>query len=331
MKNWQKNVTSAVISEAAAKLGVPVETIKHVGGFENKIYSFHHASKEYILRVSHSSHRSEEQTISEMHWVHHLAVSGVRVSKPEAFVSGRLTERLEAEEGYFVLTQYEKAAGRHVKGGQPEWGPELFEAWGKITGVMHKLAKAYTPPQGIESRPSVDRLAGNGHDRVSGEKAAALQRYEEMDAAIRLLAREPDTYGLCHRDLHHGNFHVHNGEITAFDFDDCGYDLFIQDIAMAVYYGSAFADWNHPETDRKQINETAASFLHWFMKGYERENTISSQVLKQLPLFMERRRCDLTLILFDVLKQPDANVAQRKWLEQNIREINENVPCIELW
>lgn len=333
MAEWHKRVTEEVLAAAAGRLDIASGELRHVGGFENMIYSYHKDNRECMLRVSHTLHRPEEQVISEMHWVDYLARHGVNVAKPLPFPSGKLVERLEAgadKEGCFLLAISEKAPGRHVNGGSPEWGRELFEGWGEITGRMHAAARGYTLPPQLAPRPSEDTAPADPFEPRTAGETEVRRVFEAYAEQIRRLERTPDSYGLCHRDLHQGNFHVHDGAIVAFDFDDCGYDHFVQDIAMAVYYASSFPEWRKPVADAKLLTESANVFLDAFLTGYGRANRLDSRLLKQLPLFIERRRADLTLILREAWSRPEANPDQRRWLEWNMRELAEGRACMEL-
>ncbi|MCZ8522443.1 MULTISPECIES: phosphotransferase enzyme family protein [Paenibacillus] len=331
MGRWQDRITERWVDQIAAEhLGVGSGTLREVGGFENKIYGFSRDSREYILRVSHSSHRSREQIVSELDWVCYLADHGVNVSRPVPLRSGAFCESVEAEdEGCCVLTLMTRAPGAHAGAGSAAWGTGLFESWGAITGQMHALAPGYQVPEGIEPRPSEDSLDVGDPEGMPPAQADVWGRYLQLQQEIDGLKREPDGFGLCHRDLHQGNFYVDNaGKITAFDFDDCGYEHYLHDIAMAVYYSSVFPDWRRPVTDPEVLASSSEVFLDAFMKGYGREHTLSPRHWAKLSLFLERRRCDLCLLLFEEWGRPDSIPEQRAWLESNIEGIRSGTPAI---
>lgn len=54
---------------------------------------------------------------------------------------------------------------------------------------------------------------------AADEMNEILQRFSRMPAT-------PSDYGLIHSDVNPTNFHVDQGKITLFDFDDCGYNWF---------------------------------------------------------------------------------------------------------
>ncbi len=330
LTNWHQRFNQDSLNQASRAYGVAPETVHHVGGFENLIYGFRRDGRDLILRVTHSSHRSRELIESELHFVGYLAEGGVRAAKPVPSSSGRWTETVEAEDGSFTLACFEQAPGGLVQAGHPAWGSRLFEGWGEITGRMHKLARSYTVPADIARRPDKDILTLDPAYLSDPDIASAYRRYVEADARINALAPEQDGYGLCHRDLHHNNFFVHGETITAFDFDDCGYDYFVQDIAMAVYYASVLGDWSRPEADPKRVSELANRFLDSFMNGYRREYELDGRWLKHLPLFIERRRYDLCMIFLQNAINEPPSTAIREWLDRNLEGIRRDEPCMTL-
>ncbi|AJY75463.1 phosphotransferase enzyme family protein [Paenibacillus beijingensis] len=330
MDNWQTTFTKERLAAASQRFGINPETARRIGGFENILYGYRSKGRDLVLRVSHSSHRPADQILAELNWVGYLADNGASVAKPVPSDLGSLIEVMEADRGYFTLTGFERAPGGHADARHGEWGTKLFEAWGQLTAEMHALAKTYNVTRGMPVRPDQDTLAFDTESFASPEEWGAWRKYAEVSEAISALPRGREGFGLCHRDLHHGNFFVSDGRITAFDFDDCGYDYFVQDIAMAVYYASVFPVWNGPLYDNDEISAFANRFLQHFMKGYNRAGRLGDEWLRELPLFIERRRSDLCLILFNAWSAESASDARRKWLVHNLAEIRSGVPCMAL-
>lgn len=329
MNNWQKQFTAARLNAAAACYGIAGERIAKVGGFENLVYSMNLNDGNVILRVTHDSHRTEKQVQAELNYIAYLADHGVHVCKPLPSPGGRLMERLPTEDGTFLLTAFERAPGGHVHGGHPEWNESLFREWGRITGLMHACALNYSVPKGEPDRITEDEPP---YDPASAELSSEMlmlhQAFKKYEDQISRLPRSGESYGMCHRDLHQGNFHADGGVIYAFDFDDCGYDYFVQDIAMAVYYAATFPQWSTPAGSREQTTEAANRFLAGFMEGYNKVHRIEPYWMKQLPLFIEKRRIDLCMILWE--EWSAGTEGQRNWLRWNWSGIAEGQPCMDL-
>lgn len=328
MPSWENRFDDEMLTKAAHIIGIQKEALKHIGGFENVIYGFEREGRALILRVTHDSHRSVELMASEMHFMDYLAKHGVQIASPVAFDSGNLMECISRENETFILTLFVKAPGGHIDARHKDWGPQLFEQWGEITGTMHALEQNYELPEGMIPRPHQDKIDFD-LSKFSEIEKMAYEKLLQVDAQINALPHEAGAYGLCHRDLHHGNFHVHNGQMIAFDFDDCGYDYFLQDIAMAVYYGSVFGNRSMLQYDKERISELANGILTSFMKGYNREYQLDSKWLVHLPLFIEKRRLELFLLLFEEFGN-SADQDKKAWLEYNLHEIEQGIPCMEL-
>jgi len=333
MVHWQEAFSQEHLSIAELRYGVEAGGITKVGGFENLVFKFAKGSAERILRVSHSSHRSEGQFLAELDWLTYLADQGVSVSRPLPSAEGRMLETIDSENGRFILTAFEKAEGSQVNGSHPAWGPELFRTWGYTIGLMHAKTHSYEVAPGAPQRMAVAELSIVSHHllKPSLRDEAILRKYEEVEQEILSLPRSKESYNLCHRDLHHGNFFVHNGKITAFDFDDCAYDYFVQDIAMAVYYGTIFGMHGNPLSDINEASEIGRRFLNDFMEGYERANHLDEFWLKKLPLFIEKRRIELCLLLAEAWGPDQPKAERREWLRVNREGILEGVPCMNLF
>jgi amicoumacin kinase len=328
MPNWQNRFDQDMLVQAGQLIGVDGQAFKHIGGFENVIYGYKQDDQERILRVTYTTHRSVELMESEMHFMDYLAKHGVQVACPVAFASGKLVECLSSGEDTFILTLFEFAPGGETGSNHENWGIELFEEWGEITGKMHALAQNYKLADGMTPRPYQDSI-GFDTSKFGPTEQMVYEKLQEVSERINALPQEKGAFGLCHRDLHHGNFHVHNGQIIAFDFDDCGYDYFVHDIAMAVYYSAVFGNWRKPNYKNEQVSELANEVLVSFMKGYHRYHQLDAKWLEQLPLFIEKRRLELFLLTFEEFSN-SSNEDEVNWRKHNLQEIEQGMPCMEI-
>lgn len=329
MPRWEKQFDEPMLRQAAQLLEVDPHVIQHIGGFENIVFSFMKDGQELILRVGHSTHRSPEMVVAEMHFMDYLATHQVRIVKPVLFADGELIACIDAGEEQFILTVFEKAPGSHINSAHPEWGPKLFTQWGEVTGMMHALEQNYQLPAGMKPRPHQDV---NGFDTFDfGEEEQALYaRLQEVNTQINALPHDRAAYGLCHRDLHPGNFFVQDGDIIAFDFDDCGYDYLIQDIAIAVYYGTIFGNWKEPIYELQHTSAIANQLFKDFMTGYNRHYMLNNYWMEQLPLFIEKRRLELCLLLYKSYSDASASEVNQAWLRHNIQAVKQGIPCMQL-
>lgn len=80
--------------EAAARFGIEASTLRPLDAFENIVMEGERSGLPYILRITHSSHRTAGMILAELDWVHYLAAHGVSVCRPVASVNGLLAEPL---------------------------------------------------------------------------------------------------------------------------------------------------------------------------------------------------------------------------------------------
>lgn len=105
-----------------------------------------------------------------------------------------------------------------------------------------------------------------------------MDRLKHLDADI-------NTYGLIHGDINVGNFLVDNGKLTLFDFDEAQYSWFVEDIAIQLYY--LVYVYGDDSMEDRQLQ--CQRFMEHFLKGYVKENSISENELKLIPLFLRLR------------------------------------------
>ncbi len=270
-----------IIVEAATRWGAhgKIELLDEVA---NYVYQFQDEKCWKILRIGHSSHRSEEQIIAELDWINYLHEKGVAVARPYPSRNQRLTEVIPVEDSYFTAVAFEFAPGQLIENADPmEWNTSLFQTLGRTIGKMHRLAKDYQPIHLVQLRPDwrKDDLIQNARKYLPEDQMDAADEMDEILQRFSRMPAAPSDYGLIHSDVNPTNFHVDQGKITLFDFDDCGYNWFINDITVAMpLYSSMFSkpDWE------KRLHE----YVYWFMHGYGQENQLAEQWLEFLPICM---------------------------------------------
>ena len=85
-----------------------------------------------------------------------------------------------------------------------------------------------------------------------------------------------------------------NGKITLFDFDDCVYSWFINDIAIALFYISMDAE----ELGYLNTASFTQDFMIHFLQGYRRAYRLDPYWLKEIPTFLKLREIELYAVAF---------------------------------
>jgi len=290
-----KRFNEVILHKAMQYYDIQDSEIKLLDGFESFIYEFYRPGDgEFILRIGHSERRSPEMIAGEVDWINYLARGGARVARAILSKSGNLVEAIDDGHGEkFLATAFLKAPGGFY------WEqnlPDTFvEHYGQVIGRIHALTKDYEPPHPEWRRPEWDS-PGNLEieDWLPESEERILHKFQELMPYFETLPKDRDGYGLIHQDAHGGNFFVHEGQITLFDFDDCVFGWFIYDIAMVFFYELM----NHGDQP-----EYLEKFTRDFMKGYRQENTLDPLWLDSIPYFLKLREIDLYALIhrsFDV-------------------------------
>jgi amicoumacin kinase len=245
----------------------------------NFVYEIRSQNEPRILRLTHSSHHTEAEIVAELDWLKFLIQNGVSANRPLLSRNGRLTECYPVEGSYFVAAAFEYAPGHLIDSSMPqEWNPQFFQTLGRIMGRMHRLTKSYRPSSLSAGRPHWDGadLLRQAERYLPADQRPLVAVLEPLLARFRHQTPTVDSYGLVHNDVNPTNYNVKDGHITLFDFDDCAYNWFINDIAVAMpMYSQLFADagWEAGLTE----------FFQRFMLGYQEENHLDEFWLEVLP------------------------------------------------
>lgn len=134
-----------------------------------------------------------------------------------------------------------------------------------------------------------------------------------------------ESYGLIHGDINVGNFLVDHGAVTLFDFDECQYSWFVEDIAIQLFYlvyvyGDDSIDERHLQCQR---------FMEHFLKGYSKENTISDYELTLIPLFLRLREIIVYTGMYRSFDMSDINDWTKDYLAQSKVRIENGISIIE--
>jgi amicoumacin kinase len=310
MEEWIEELfTEELLAEAALRFGCNTAQAKKLGDFENYVYEVHMDDIPYILRLTHSSHRSEREVEAELKWINYLHKHGVNVSLVNHSDKGKLVEVIQARKSYFYVCLFDKAPGSPVKVNDPLFDEELFYKWGKMTGHMHRVTKAY-------GEDGIHRLRWDQDDVLDYKKYLSEEDRYILDAGqrnmeeIRSFVETKDTFGLIHSDIHPGNFFYHEGDLHVFDFDDSTQFFFISDVAIPLYYS---VWWKFRNENLDIRNQFGGKFLVSFLKGYLTECELEEEWVERIPHFLLLR--DLTLY----------SVFHKKWDLENLSEVEESL------
>ncbi len=313
--------SDAILQEAMQRFDISKEKIHLLDSFESFIYEFEHGSGSYILRIAHSSRRNKALIQGEVDWINYLSDGGVSAARAVLSARGNLVEAIEdGQGGAFLATAFVKA-----QGGAPWelWSPQLYETYGHLIGRMHALSKQYQPTRPEWTRPVWDDDMFEFVDHyLPDSESIAKKKYKEACAHVNSLPKGGDHYGLTHQDAHGNNLFVdQTGGITLFDFDECAYNWFVNDIAVVLFYIVQDAeDWT----------VFTQEFMIHFLKGYVQACPLDPAWLKEIPHFLKIREIELYAVMhrdFDVTNITDEWCA--RFMQDRKKKIDLDVPYID--
>jgi len=284
----------SILQEAMRRYGIAQDQIKPLDAFESFIYEFERGGTGYILRIGHSFRKSEALIQGEVDWINHLAQSGVSVARAISSESGKLVEAIEdGQDGQFLATAFVKAQGQ--KPWLAGWTPTRFENYGRLLGKMHALAVEYQPVPAWR-RPEWDDGSMQFLELyLPPSEVRTQQIYQSVLEHVYTLPKDRDTYGLIHQDAHQNNFFMdEDGTLTLFDFDDCVYSWFINDIAIVLFYISMDAE----ELGFPTTAAFTQEFMTHFLRGYRQAYPLDKKWLKEIPHFLKLRELELYAVVF---------------------------------
>jgi Ser/Thr protein kinase RdoA (MazF antagonist) len=205
-------------------------------------------SARYLLRVHRVSHspsqprRTLANVLSEMQW---LAVlrrdTDLVVPAPIATRAGDLcvvAGSLGVPEPR-ICTLLGWVDGRFIDAGLTA---THLEQVGAFIARLHDHAAGWQPPAGFDrgrvgdlpDEVAASVLALFAAHYGSADVAAVECMVHTVQATQRALAHQPGTFGLIHGDIHQENYLFLAGEVRAIDFDDCGWGLYLYDLAVTL-------------------------------------------------------------------------------------------------
>jgi amicoumacin kinase len=285
-----------IIQEAKNRYGITSELKVITEGFQNMVYRYTQNNNEYILRITPAPKKNESQLKGEILWVNFLADNGVSVSRGILSPKSKLVETVQVKKEIYFLTSFAKAEGSPViVTDERIWNANLFKEWGRLLGKVHRFGKPFGVQGNTLNRPMWEVSHPYIHEIFLHIPQKWLkEKYDAIVDQLKTCSTDKNHFGLIHNDFHQGNFFVEDRKITLFDFDDCAYFWFAYDIATSFYH----AYWQHSSFNG-QDDQFTMDFLKNILTGYAEENTVTSEIIDQLPLFLKLREMFLYLLFLE--------------------------------
>ncbi|HEY5561394.1 MAG TPA: phosphotransferase [Clostridiaceae bacterium] len=324
-KEIKELMNDGILDTAAKRFGLKLTDLSYIGGFQNFVYEYLKEDRWYILRITHSSHRSENNLLGELDFINYIHSNGVSVSRPIISVFGKLTEIIEIADSYFIVTSFEKAEGKKIHYPECMNNDSLSEMCGEITGQIHALSLNYLP-QSIEKTRhdwTENNYLKNITRFIPSTQHKIFEQYELLQNQINGLKKERN-YGIIHGDINVGNFLINGEKLTLFDFDECQYSWFIEDIAIQLFY-MVYVVLDDSIGER---NFQAQRFIQCFLKGYKRHFSIDEDSLKSIPLFLKLRELIVYIGMYRSFNLANLDEWTAIYINESRRRIETGLPIV---
>lgn len=284
-------ITENILQEISLQLSIHKEQMRFIKYSQNFVFSIQVNGIERILRVTSNYHRTKKQIEAELDWIVFLVNSGVNACKPIKSNNDSLITTIDLPDDSLHCVIFEMANGKQVTG--KEINSELFKLHGKLTGKIHRATKNYQNGK-LNGRFNwnENRLFTTDPDTYLPQsvKDTIVPIISCLLNEAMLIPKTNNSYGLIHGDLNYNNFFINNDYLDVFDFDNCCYGYFVNDISKALYssvftYHRSTGDRTEFESPKVDINLEEVWEPFW--NGYKSENEIENIWLEQIPLFFE--------------------------------------------
>jgi Ser/Thr protein kinase RdoA (MazF antagonist) len=272
--------TDEIRDELASRYRVAAEDLTDLGGFESFVFEADIDGRPTIIKLGHEDRRSLDMLLAEAEFTRFLAAQGIGVAAAVESPQGNLVETIDdGVESRFMAVAWTTAAGDLPS--MDVTDPVFWHAHGRLVGQIHAATSSFTPSTAARMRPDWDAptlLDDSFHIPESDPKAR--RETQRLLSEMRTFDRGVAGYGLVHYDAHLYNVHVHSGRLTLFDFDDCGYTWFANDLAVVMYHSLMRHD---DPAARAEIVGPA------FISGYRSSYDLDPHWFRHFPTFLSWR------------------------------------------
>lgn len=302
------------LTKSAAKIiesyGLSEAEIKCINYEFNATFSVVTPSgQKFALRININSTRTPQNMLAEIQWVSFLSrIPGINLPRPIANGSD-----------HFITTLLHEDSGRMLQAILYSWldGEELGDeatpqqvfTVGAAMATLHQCSKDFSLESPAEL-PTFNHWLWGTEDFLLSDKSLLLPEQKTLiREAIEII--QADTSALyastptqiIHGDLHGWNLMWHEGQLSLFDFDDCGFGIPQQDLAVAMYY------LDTPEQEAA------------LLQGYSSKTTLPAYTHQQMASLLLQRRLVLLNYLYET-KNPEHQQMLPAYLDKTLERIS---------
>jgi Ser/Thr protein kinase RdoA (MazF antagonist) len=309
VEDQQKSLTSFA-KELLKQYGITNAQVSCINFEFNATFSVETESgAKYALRININSSRTLENMKAEIEWVRHLnRTSGIHTPTPIATLKDD-----------YIAFGFHRESEREFRGVMYSWldgeeigdGPtmEQLHEVGKAIAFLHQESIDFALSTDVEL-PRFDDFFWGTEDYLFSDKSSLTKEERDLiqQAHDLIMQYTKDLYAnspvhIIHADFHGWNLMWNEGKLSIFDFDDCGFGLEAQDLAVALYY------LDTPEQDAA------------LLAGYKSVKPLPAYSDHQMKALLLQRRLMLLNYLFETKNQEHKEMLPA-YLQKSIERVS---------
>lgn len=305
----QKSLT-AFASELLKSYGINNAKISCINFEFNATFAVESDSGiKYALRINFNSTRTIENMQAEVQWVRHLnRTSGINTPTPIATLKDQyIVSGLHADSGQTLNgVMYSWLDGEEI-GDEPTM--EQLHEVGRAIARLHQESTDFALSS-AGALPTFNDFFWGTEDFLFSEKSMLSDKDRDLiEQARDLIMKYTDELyqsspvHIIHADFHGWNLMWHEGQLSIFDFDDCGFGVEAQDLAVALYY------LDTPEQDAALLN------------GYKSVKPLPTYSELAMKALLLQRRLLLLNYLFETKNQEHKEMLPA-YLEKSLERVS---------
>jgi len=295
-KNALQICNHKAMNHFAVIYDLPLENMQRLKGYfgaANIIYRCQKNNEIFYLRISFRPDRNPEMIASEVEFINYLAENGLRVALPVKSQNGNLMELFSTTKTVFTAVLFTEAKGEFLykNGFELPKGVTLKQYMinqGEMLGKMHQLSSNYQPAKQIVRFDCLERHKSSLDWLLQPGQEIVKYKINQVISEIRQIKQNKNNFGLTHNDIHDMNFTLDysnsNCDLTLFDFDDCGFNYFMNELAC---FWEKNTGWIAYETNADKRREFMQKTYNNILDGYHKYHSLGKSELEQLPLFLK--------------------------------------------
>ena len=263
----------------------------------------------YALRININSTRTVDNMKAEVEWVRYLnRISGLHAPTPIATLDDQyIVSGSHADSGQTLYgVMYSWLDGEEI-GDEPTM--EQLHQVGRVMATLHEESSEFALSSG-NSLPKFNDFFWGTEDLLFSDKSvlsdadrALLQQAHDLIMQFTNELYENSKIHIIHADMHGWNLMWNEGRLSIFDFDDCGYGVEAQDLAVTLYY------LDTPEQDEALLN------------GYKSVRPLPAYSANAMKALLLQRRLLLLNYLFETKNQEHKEMLPA-YLEKSLERVS---------